>query len=69
MIYQSVNSSNVAKIGYDASRSRLGVIFHNGNEYHDLGVPVSTFHDFLRARSKGSFVHEKLKGHFDVVEI
>ena len=58
MIRQLVRSSNVHSVGYD--NGVVEVAFRNGYVYHYHGVSLYTFNAFLRAPSKGRFVHYAL---------
>lgn len=60
----SVQSSNVASIGFE--NGIIEVHFHNGYVYHYPNCSQETFNAFLRAPSKGQFVHQHLKGHGEV---
>lgn len=64
MIYHPVSSSNIASIGYDSSTATLGVRFHNGGTYHYFDVTPSDHDDFMNASSKGTFLHERIKGRY-----
>ena len=56
-----VNSSNVAKCGYDESKAELHVEFKGGiYVYHD--VPKKVYDGFMAAESKGSFLAQNIKG-------
>lgn len=57
----SVSSSNVNCIGYE--NGVIEVHFHNGYVYRYPNCNEQLFHAFLNAPSKGSFVHQHLKGH------
>lgn len=62
---QSVQSSLVDKIGYDATAQTLVVQMHNSidvYEYHN--VPQFVFDQFLAADSKGRFFVENIKGQY-----
>lgn len=54
-----VNSSNVAKIGYD--NTTLEVHFHSGSVYHYHNVSKALFNEFLLAKSKGKFLNSRIK--------
>lgn len=58
---QSVQSSNVATIGYEEDAEEVYVEFHGSGTYVYSGVPPIVFGDFERATSKGKFVNEVLK--------
>ena len=58
---QPVQSSSVARIGYDESAEEVYVEFYTSGTYVYAGVPRAVFEDFERAPSKGKFVNEVLK--------
>jgi len=62
--YSAFESSNVAKIGYEASSSTLEVHFHNGGVYQYYDVPSHIWDAFKQADSKGQFIHQSLKGQY-----
>ena len=59
-----VSSSNVAAIGFE--NGDIEVQFHNGSVYRYPNCNESLFREFLNASSKGSFVHQFLKGRGEV---
>jgi KTSC domain len=58
---ESVVSSNVASIGYDADVEEVYVEFLESGVYAYSGVPLPVFQDFQAAPSKGTFVNQILK--------
>jgi hypothetical protein len=56
-----VSSSDVAEIGYDADTMTLEVAFHSGSLYQYFDVPDSVYQEFMRANSKGKFLHANIK--------
>ncbi len=63
--YQSVESSNIDQVGYDAETQELGVRFNNGSEYVYSGVPGEVFADFLDAESAGKYLNQAIKGQYE----
>jgi len=61
---QSVASSNVAAIGYDAEGQVLEVEFLSGAVYQYASVPGDIFYLFTVAPSKGQFLNHVIKGRF-----
>ena len=57
----SVQSSNVASIGYDRNSSTLEVEFLNGSVYQYYAVSEELFDGLLSAPSKGSFLDQYVK--------
>lgn len=64
MIRQSVSSSNIASIGYDAGTQTLEIEFHGGGVYQYYGVSMSLYGDFMRASSHGTFFHQNIRGRY-----
>ena len=59
-----VSSSNVKAIGYDANSQTLEVEFVNGRVYQYYGVPDHVHAEFMRAPSKGQFLHYQIKNQY-----
>lgn len=61
----SVDSSLIAKIGYDAESKTLAVQMLNSSDtYLYQNVPASVYDNFLEAKSKGAFFVENIKGKY-----
>jgi KTSC domain len=56
-----VDSSCVAKIGYDSNAEEAYVEFHDSGLYAYRGVPARVYDAFVTAESKGTFVNEVIK--------
>lgn len=61
---QSVISSNLVAVGYDADNKTLYVTFKNGATYAYSGVPEPTYQALLGAESLGSFFHTTIRSEF-----
>jgi hypothetical protein len=61
---QPVESSSVARIGYDHTTEEAYVEFHGGGLYAYRGVPLSVFDELAEAGSKGTFVNEVIKDRY-----
>ena len=57
MRWHVVQSSSIARIGYDPARRELGVAFLHGGTYVYAGVAAAVFEAFQAAESKGRFFH------------
>jgi hypothetical protein len=66
---QSVKSSNIAGLGYDAVSKTLEVHFNSGAKHRFADVPPHLFTEFLQSDSKGSFFHQRVRGRFDSVKL
>lgn len=60
----SVNSSNIASIGYDEDNNVLEIEFIGGNIYHYYDVPVAEYDEFRRALSPGTYLASHIKGKY-----
>lgn len=67
--WQSVVSSNISEIAYDAEQSELHIKFSSGSEYVYNEVPQSVFDDFLDAPSKGRFFSATIKGSYNYTRV
>ena len=66
---QSVDSSNIAAIGFDEETQTLEIEFLNGRIYQYFDVPKNTFDELMSAPSKGKYFIEIIKGTFRFVKI
>ncbi len=57
----AVSSSNVRAIGYDSATQTLEVEFVNGSVYQYYSVPENMYEAFLKASSKGQFLHQYIR--------
>ena len=58
MVWIDVDSSNVAKIGYDADTLTLGVRYRDGHLYIRPNISVATYGALMASPSKGKFLAE-----------
>lgn len=65
---QSVQSSNLRSVGYDAARLILEIEFHDSGVYQYLDVPERVFNGLMSAKSIGSFFHKDIKDKFRYVK-
>ena len=56
-----VNSSNVARVGYEEAAEIVYVEFLNGNMYIYKGVSQQEFDNLKYAESVGSYLHRNYK--------
>lgn len=59
-----VSSTDVAEIGYDVPTMTLEVAFHRGGVYQYFDVPEIVYQEFMRADSKGKFLHANIKNSY-----
>jgi len=60
---QSVESSNIASVGFCPERNCIEVQFKNGSVYEYENCDQKLFDDLMKADSKGQFVNAHLKSH------
>lgn len=58
---QSVSSSNLASIGYDAASNILEVEFNHGGIYQYFDVPQHEYQALMNADSKGQYFDANIK--------
>jgi hypothetical protein len=58
---QSVESSNLASVGYDAVTQILEIQFKNGGIYQYFNVPNSTYNGLMNASSHGTYFDTNIK--------
>ena len=67
---KSVDSTSLAKVGYDADYSVLKVQFKNSGEYYIYyDVPQSTYTELLRAESIGSYFYYNIRTSFEYEKV
>lgn len=65
----SVNSSNIASIGYESSTQTLEVEFHSGGIYEYYNVPSHVYTALMNATSHGGYLAKNIKGHYKFSEL
>ena len=58
---ETVQSSNIASVGYDLSSSTLEIEFESGGIYQYSGVPQDVYKGLMSAESKGKYFHQNIK--------
>jgi len=58
---QSVESSNLASIGYDAKNEILEVEFKHGGVYQYFDVPENVYQELMDASSHGQYFDRNIK--------
>ena len=61
---QSVSSSDLRSVGYDAETQVLEIEFHSGGIYQYSRVQESTWQRLLGAPSKGRYFHPYIKDRY-----
>lgn len=64
MIRQSVSSSAIRSVGYDASKRILEIQFTSFTTYRYRNVPESIYYGLMNASSKGTYFNRYIKDRF-----
>jgi hypothetical protein len=59
-----VESTTLARIGYDAANQLLQLEFRDKTTYQYFGVPAKVHTELLVAPSKGQYFNRSIRGHF-----
>lgn len=62
--FQTVESSNIEKIGYDKENATLHVVFITGAHYIYRDVPGEVYEKLMAADSHGKFLNSEIKGKY-----
>ena len=57
----SVESSNLASVGYNTEAAILEIEFHSGGIYQYFAVPQEIYDGLMNAASKGSYLDHNIK--------
>ena len=66
---QTVVSSNLDEIGYDAARETLEIRFHSGSVYQYSPVKQADYDAFMKAESKGKHFSKHFRNYFHGLKI
>ena len=66
---QSVISSNLRSVGYEAESQTLEVEFHSGRTYQYYGVPSMYYVGLMDAVSLGTYLNMYVKGRYRYQEL
>jgi hypothetical protein len=66
---QSVVSSNLRTVGYDAASSTLRVSFRNGGLYEYQGVPDRVHRGLMAASSHGTYFHAHIRDRYPTKKV
>lgn len=61
---ESVQSSNIVSVGYDAASSTMEIEFKDGRIYQYFDVPAQVYQDLVSAASVGTYFHQNVRGQF-----
>lgn len=56
MNLQTVDSSMIHAVGYDAEKQMLEVVFNSGKVYQYFEVPQNVYDELMASDSKGSYM-------------
>lgn len=59
---KSVQSSNIASIGYDENSATLEIEFLNNSIYQYFDVPKHIYTELMRVDSQGRYLAQNIKG-------
>lgn len=62
---QSVSSSNLASIGYDAENEILEVEFNHGGVYQYFDVPEDVYQELMDAPSHGVYFSANIRNDYE----
>ncbi len=65
----TVQSSNVAKVGYTKSTNTLRVFFNSGAVYDYANVPQTTYRALIAASSVGQYLNRYIKDRYSYVRV
>ncbi|MDK2836975.1 MAG: hypothetical protein PWQ53_310 [Bacteroidota bacterium] len=61
---ESVQSSMIVSLGYEADTSTLEVEFNSGAIWQYYDVPESVYYDMINSGSLGKYFHANIKGQY-----
>ena len=64
-----IDSSAIARVGYDAAKHILRLEYRSGRIYDYFDVPPKKHKDLLSAESPGEFVNLEIKPNYDYSEV
>ncbi len=62
---QTVESSNLASIGYDSENEILEVEFNHGGIYHYFDVPHDVYEELMNAESHGKYFSANIRNDYE----
>ena len=65
----AVESSTIVDVGYEQATMTLEVGFRNGSVYQYFDIPETVYQEFMRASSKGKFLHANIKNNYRYVKL
>ena len=62
--YRDFSSSNISQMRYDSETLTMEIAFSSGGVYQYYDVPDHVWAGMKAAPSKGTYLHQAVKGHF-----
>ncbi|MEZ4969420.1 MAG: KTSC domain-containing protein [Flavobacteriaceae bacterium] len=62
---QSVQSSNLASVGYDAENEILEIEFNHGGVYQYFDVPENVYEELMNASSHGVYFSANIRNDYE----
>jgi hypothetical protein len=56
MVFTQVQSSNISRIGYEASTNTMLVVFSDQSTYEYTAIPNELHQNFIKSLSKGAYL-------------
>lgn len=66
---QSVESSNLASVGYDAENETLEVEFKHGGVYQYFDVPLHVYEELMDADSHGVYFSANIRNDYNYQKV
>ena len=66
---QTVDSSNLASVGYDEENQILEIEFNHGGVYQYSDVPKDEYDSLMNADSLGSYFYHNIRDVYDYVKL
>lgn len=65
----TVDSSNLASVGYDTKKKILEIEFNHGGIYQYFDVPEDEYNKLLKASSHGKYFVNNIKDDYEYVKL
>ncbi|MCK9399180.1 MAG: KTSC domain-containing protein [Bacteroidales bacterium] len=66
---ESVSSSNLASVGYDADKKILEIEFNHGGVYQYFDVPKEVYDELMNADSLGSYFYHNIRDDYKYIKL
>ncbi len=65
----TIESSNLASIGYDEKNEKLEIQFHSGGIYQYDDVAKEIYDELMNAESKGRYFMSEIRGAYSYIRV